>query len=329
MMDKLIERFPDQIDEALQIVDQISLKQKGREISHIHVAGLGGSGIGADFAAGFITKECRLPFTVSKGYDLPASVGPHTLAIASSYSGNTEETVNSFYQMQKAGAHIVVVSSGGKLIELAKKFGLSYVKVPDNWPSPRACLGYSVILQMGVLMYYGFISDSFINAFKASSARLRAEKEEIQTKALSIAKFLVDKTPIIYTTDYFSALALRFKQQINENAKTLCWYHIIPEMNHNELVGWKDQRQDIAVLALRTKHGNPRNTLRFDINKEIISDLAGSWIELYSRGESQIEETMYLVHLTDWVSYYLAMERGVDAVEVNIIDFLKGQLANQ
>jgi len=126
----------------------------------VYVAGLGGSGIGANFVAGFIRDECKVPYLIGKGYQIPNYVDENTLAIASSYSGNTEETLISFEQFEKTGAKIVVVSSGGKLIEIAKAKGYDYVQVPGNWPSPRACLGFSLVQQLFILQHLGLISDA-------------------------------------------------------------------------------------------------------------------------------------------------------------------------
>jgi glucose/mannose-6-phosphate isomerase len=328
-MDQLISRFPDQLEEAIGIATSLKLSDPPHQVTHVHVAGLGGSGIGADFASSFVSQSCLVPITVSKGYNIPACVGKHTLAIASSYSGNTEETINSYNQMKKAGAEIVVVSSGGKLAEMAKEDGNEWVPVPGNWPSPRACLGYSIVLQLAVLCEKGLISREYLKRFEETATKLREQKDEIITKAKNIASFLPGKTPVIYATRYLAPVALRFRQQINENAKSLCWHHIIPEMNHNELVGWRDERPDLAVIALRSNYDLQRNAVRFDINKEIISKLAGSWIEIYGKGDNQVEQAMYLVHLTDYVSYYLAEARNMDSVEVNVIDYLKGELAKQ
>jgi glucose/mannose-6-phosphate isomerase len=329
MMDKLIARFTEQLQEAMEIGSAAILHPHDHDIYKVYVGGLGGSGIGADFVSGFIRNECPIPYLVGKGYEVPAYVDKHTLAIASSYSGNTEETLASFDQMMKTGAKVVVVASGGKLIELAKTHGLDFIQVPGNWPSPRACLGYSFVQQLYIMNKLGFISNGFEAELRASIVSLDAESADIRQRASNIANFLIGKTAVIYTTDRTTAVAVRFRQQLNENAKVLCWHQIIPEMNHNELVGWKDKREDLAVIVLRNADDFNRNQTRIDINKEIISELSASWIEIFSKGDSLIERSMYLVHLTDWISWYLADLRGVDSIEVNVIDYLKGELSKQ
>ena len=133
--------------------------------------------------------------------------------------------------------------------------------------------------------------------------------------------------PIIYTTDRMESVAVRLRQQINENAKMLSWHHVIPEMNHNELVGWKSHDKRVSVLFMRNKDDYPRNATRMDINNKIISELCDTVIETYSKGQSLIEKNMYFVHLGDWISWYLSDMRKVDSIEVDVIDYLKGELA--
>jgi len=326
-MNQLIERFMDQLEEGLEIGRQAKIQPAAANISNIYVAGLGGSGIGADFVSSFIQDECKLPFLVRKGYHVPAFVGPNTLAIASSYSGNTEETLISYDQIKKQGARLICVASGGKIIEKAKADGHDYVQVPSNWPSPRACLGFSVAAQLWTLHHLGYISDRTIKQLSSAVTLLRAEEANIKVYAQQIAKQLFHKIPVIYIEDRMEPVAVRLRQQINENSKALCWHHVIPEMNHNELVGWTEKNENLTVVYLRNDDDYSRNAVRMDINKKIIGQYAGEIIEVFSKGSNVVEKSMYLVHLGDWISWYLSELRGVDALEVNVIDYLKGELA--
>jgi glucose/mannose-6-phosphate isomerase len=326
MMDQLVARFTEQLTEAIQIGDNATIRPHSQPIRQIYVSGLGGSGIGANFVAEFIRDFCPLPYMVGKGYHVPAFVDQHTLAIASSYSGNTEETLSSFDQLLKTGAKLIVIASGGKLIQLAKEHDLDYIQVPDNWPSPRACLGYSLVQQLFVLYKTGIISREPIDQVASAARLLDEESENIREKARHIGQLLYDKLPVIYTTDRMESVAVRFRQQVDENAKMLCWHHVIPEMNHNELVGWRSRYENIAVVLFRNKDDFDRNALRMDITKEIISEYAGSVIELYSKGQNLIERSLYFVHLGDWISVEMAALRNMDAVEVKVIDYLKNAL---
>ncbi len=326
MMDQLIERFMDQLEEALEIGQHASIRPASSDITHVYVAGLGGSGIGADFVSSFIQDECPIPFLVRKGYHVPAFVGKHTLAIASSYSGNTEETLIAYEQMKQRGARMICIASGGKLIEKARADGYEYVQVPANSPSPRACLGYSLTVQLWVLHKLGYISDRTIQQIHTSVALLRRESADIKAKAEQMAAQLHQHIPIIYAEDRMEPVAVRFRQQINENSKALCWHHVIPEMNHNELVGWREKNPNLAVVYFRNEDDYSRNALRMDINQTIIRQYTDRILEIHSKGNNQVERALYLVHLGDWISWYLAQLRGMDALEVKVIDYLKGEL---
>lgn len=327
MMDQLIERFPAQLTEALEIGENAFIKEHDKPINKIYVAGMGGSGIGANFVAEFIVGECKLPYLIGKSYDSPAFIDENTLYIASSYSGNTEETLSALSQVADSGAKIVCISGGGKLIALAKEKGYDYIQMPGDWPSPRACLGYSLVQQLYVLYKLNIIGKTVIDQLKSSIDLIKYDQDEIKSKAEKIAALMKGKIPVIYTTDRMEAVAVRFRQQVNENSKYLAWHHVIPEMNHNELVGWRDVYTNIAVIYFRNKDDYRRNAVRMDINKEVISKYCDTIIEIYSKGQSLVEKSMYFVHLGDWISWFLAEQRGVDALEVNVIDHLKGELS--
>jgi len=327
MMNQLIAKFPDQLVEALEIGEAAVINNHTEEIHKVYVAGLGGSGIGADFVKEFIREDSLVPYNVGKGYTIPQHVDKHTLAICSSYSGNTEETLECFNQMLTRGAKIVIISSGGKLIEEAKKRGLDYIQVPSGWPSPRACLGYSIVQQLFILFKLDIIDGSFKDQFRSAIDLIKFDQESIQTAAQQVAERTYDKLPIIYVTDRMEAVAVRLRQQINENAKMLCWHHVIPEMNHNELVGWTEKHPDKAIIYLRNRDDLRRNQVRIEINQEIISKYSDTIIDIFSKGNSLIEKAIYLVHLGDWISWYLSEKKGADAIEIDVIDYLKSELA--
>ncbi|MBL7827009.1 MAG: bifunctional phosphoglucose/phosphomannose isomerase [Saprospiraceae bacterium] len=326
-MDKMIARFPAQLEEALGIAQKVTLKKHNAPYRSVFISGLGGSGIGGGFVQDFVRGICKLPVVVSKGYSAPNWINKHTLAICSSYSGNTEETISTFEQLLGTGAKIVVIASGGKLIELAKKHGLDFVQVPGGWSSPRACMGYSIVAQLGILRAAKLIPGKLFNQVEAARKLLIKDQAAIQKSARKIAGFLHGKTPVLYVADQMEAVAVRWRQQINENAKMLCWHHVVPEMNHNELVGWRDQRPDVAVIWLRNRDDFQRTATRLDINKEIVQHYTQTSIELWSKGKSLIEKAFYFVHLGDWMSFYLAELHQVDPIEIKVIDFLKGELA--
>lgn len=328
MMDQLIAEFPQQLKEALEIGAAAKFTKNPKPIRNVLVAGLGGSGIGANFVIEFTRHECKVPFSVTKGYDLPAWVNESTLLICSSYSGNTEETLTTLELGIERNAKIVIITSGGKLLKRAQELGIDYIQLPAGKPSPRACLGYSFVQQIYILKHFRLIGKSLIADVRKALSLLKKEQKDIQKRAKILANSIHQKTTIIYTSDRMEAVAIRFRQQLNENSKVLCWHHVIPEMNHNELVGWTPQEGRFAVIMFRNSDDFKRNGIRMDITKDVVAQFADTTIELWSKGDSLCERSMYYVHLGDWVSFYLSeLRSGTDANEVKVIDYLKNELA--
>ena len=326
MMDQLIAGFPAQLQEALTIGQAAQLRQPDRDIRNIVVSGLGGSGIGGSLVAELIAAECNLPFAVNKGYTLPAYVSNHTLVIISSYSGNTEETLMAMQDALEKDAYVVCITSGGKVKEIAEEKGLDHILIPGGNP-PRACLGYSLVQQLVILQQYGFITDRILNGVARSIELLNREQEAIHAEAKELANYLLGKMPVLYSTDRLGSVAVRYRQQINENAKMLCWHHVVPEMNHNELMGWRDANDQLAVLFIRHHDDFDRNQQRIELSKKVIGRYTPHIRDLWSVGDSDIEKALYVIHLTDWSTYYLAQLREHDAMEIASIDFLKNELA--
>ncbi len=326
MMDVFIKEFPKQLKEAVAIGEQAKLTKHNKAIHNIVVLGMGGSGIGGDFAASFINEYSSVPMLSCKGYDIPAFVGENSLVITSSYSGNTEETLQAFGQALDKGAKIVCVTSGGTLLAKAKELNLDYIEVPNTGQPPRACLGYSFVQQLIILKYFGFAPADCIEQVKKGIANLENAQNIIHQAAMVAAMQMHGKFPVIYSTGRLEPVALRFRQQLNENTKILCVHSAVPEMNHNELVGWRKQNVDTVVLIFRSADDAKRNQIRIETCKEIIKEYA-EIIEFSCIGDSLIEQALYGVHYGDWVSYEMALIREIDPIEVKAIDLLKTRLA--
>lgn len=326
-MKKLIEAFPEQMASALEKAKQTNLTSLSEDIEHVYVAGLGGSGIGGDYIKEIIRDECKIPYIVGKGYDIPAFVGKKTLFIASSYSGNTEETLASLKLALSKGAEVLCITTGGKMKEIAEKNACRLMLLPKGESVPRAYLGASLMYQMSAMVELGFVSDAIYKDARSSIDLLKFDQDEIKAKAKKTADAIYGKIPLIYTTDRMESVALRLRQQINENGKQLGWHTVIPEMNHNELVGWGLPNDNIVAVYLRNKDDYKRNAIRIDINKDIIAKKAHSVIEIYSKGSTLLQKMMYFTHFGDWVSLFLSELNGVDVVEVDVIDYLKGELS--
>ena len=324
-METLIKNFPKQLKEAIEISNNLKPIPDTKDVREVLIVGMGGSGIGGDFVQSIVFEDCSVPVLVIKGYELPAFINENSLVIVSSYSGNTEETIHAFQTALQKKCRIVCLSSGGTIEKEALKNNIPFVAVPAGYPSPRACLGFSVVLQLAILLKYNLIKSSLFEHIQIATDLIKFEQDEIQNKAKTIAQQLSGKFVAIYSTDRFEPVALRFRQQLNENAKVLCWHNVFTEMIHNELVCWAD-KSPVAVVFLRNKDDLKKNIQRMDICKNIISAKTNTFIEIYSKGQHKIEKLIYMIHLVDWISFYLAKIRNVDVSEVKVIDFLKTEL---
>lgn len=322
----LVNAFPEQLTRAMAIGDVAKIGKNKFPIRNILISGLGGSGIGGTIIGDILKDDAGVPIIVNKDYQIPHFVNENTLVIVSSYSGNTEETMSALLQAKKANAQIICVTSGGLVREYAETNDLDYILIDGGMP-PRACFGQSFVQLLYILFYLGIIEENFKTYLQNSIDLLNSEASDIQQIAKNIAEQLNGKIPVIYACAKFEGVSVRFRQQINENAKTLAWHHVVPEMNHNELVGWRDRNEQIGVIFLRNNKDYERNIERMDFVKEVVTQYASTVIELYSKGEHDIERVLYLIHLTDWVSCYLAELKGVDAIEIDVINKLKSKLA--
>jgi glucose/mannose-6-phosphate isomerase len=325
-MKTLVANFSKQLSEAIRIGSNANLTPADNKISNVLICGLGGSGIGGSIVSQLVAKDANVPMETAKGYFIPAYVNENTLVIISSYSGNTEETLQCMEAAIKRKAKIVSVTSGGKVEEISKANNFDHIIVPGGMP-PRSCLGYSLTQLFFILGFFGIIKTNYKKELENAINLIDAEETNIIAEANSIATKLVDKTPVIYATTYNEGIAIRFRQQLNENAKILCWYHIIPEMNHNELVGWTTKNDNLSVLFFLDANEYPRNMSRVEINKEVIKKYTSHITEIHSKGNSAIEKAIYFIHLGDWISVMLGDLRGVDLMEVNVINHLKSALS--
>lgn len=325
-MKKLIEEYTSHLNKAIQIGKNTTFNAPKKSINQVLIGGLGGSGIGGTIISQLVAKECKVPVIINKSYHLPAFVNANTLVICCSYSGNTEETLSMYASAEEKGAEIAVITSGGKFVELAKENNLNHLVIPGGLP-PRAAFGLSFPQLFFVFEKYGLINNAFITKLEKSISSINEVEEEIQEEASTIASQLFGKTPIIYSESSKEGIAVRFRQQINENAKMLCWHHVFPELNHNELVGWRTKNEDLAVVVFRSTEDFYRNQERIDYSKKVITNYTNTIIDIYAKGDSPLEEALYLIHLGDWVSYFIAELKGIDSVEVDVITGLKDMLA--
>jgi glucose/mannose-6-phosphate isomerase len=327
LMKEHIANFTKQMREAITIGENAVLTPSKNQIRNVLVTGLGGSGIGGTIIAQITDKELKVPMFVNKDYFLPAFVNENTLVIVSSYSGNTEETVQAMDAALARGAKIVCVTAGGKITAMAKEKGCDLISIPGGMP-PRACFGYSALQLLYILQSNGLIGDAFRKDLQDTIALLDAEEEVVKAATYKLAGQLIGKIPAIYCEARYEGVAVRLRQQINENSKMLCWHHVLPEMNHNELVGWTEPHPDVAVLMFRNEDDFVRTQKRLSITSDVVKKFTPHFFEIHSKGKTQLQRTIYLLHYGDWLSWYIAEIKKIDATEVNVIDFLKGELAS-
>lgn len=325
-MFELIRDFPKQLLHALELGEKLNIKiEPSKPIKNIVVCGLGGSGIGADLVAEILRDTLSVPLYVNKGYFLPGFVDEHTLLVLSSYSGNTEETISNATQAVDKKIKPIIIATGGRLEEIAIENNFHICKIPSGKP-PRASLGYSTVMLFYVLHHAGLINDSFKNALARVANFLEEGQTAIMRNTEFLAAKLLNKIVVVYAEDKYASTALRLKQQINENSKMYCWYNVVPEMNHNELVGWREPNENLSVVFLRTDDEFPRNTHRILYKKDVIVALTNNVFEVDDQGIDTYEKHFYLIHFGDWLSYHLAVLQGVDPMDIKVIDTLKEHL---
>jgi glucose/mannose-6-phosphate isomerase len=326
--------FPQQVEQAVRIGKEAKVKLNVKGIENMVLTGLGGSAIGGDLLRSYLAEELKVPFMVNRHYVLPEYVGKNTLVIVSSYSGNTEETISAHKDAIKRKARVLCISTGGETATIAKKHKQPWVQIPPGL-SPRAALGYSFFPLLVVFGKLGLIRSKdrdikeTIQLLKTKAA-LFSNPEWPENGPLRLAERITGKLPIIYSpAEHLDAINLRWRGQIAENSKQLSSGHVLPEMNHNELVGWKvlvNLMKQTHVIFLKDTGTHKRVAIREEITKQIVTQYAGAVTEVASEGTSLLARMFSLIHFGDWVTLYLAILNNEDPEPVAVIDFLKGEL---
>ncbi len=307
------------------------------EVRQVVVAGMGGSAIGADLLRCYALYEMKVPLIVNRDYLIPGFVDKNTLVILSSYSGNTEEMLTSLEAARFLGAQLFAITSDGQLSDFAQDLTFGYIEIPQGLP-PRAALGYSFIPLTTLCELWGFIPDQH-KAIESTQYALHKGAEKLakdvptdENAAKKLAQKLHGKLPIIYSSPRLEAVATRFRGQISENAKALAYSSVLPEMNHNELVGWKniyELGKYIQPIFLEDSEDYPRNKFRMNFVADVMRELGVEPIFLRPpQKDAPFMTRMFeLIQLGDFASYYLAMLNEQDPKPVHIIDKLKAALS--
>jgi glucose/mannose-6-phosphate isomerase len=329
-----IKELPSQCRQAWESVMQFTLPDDYRDVNKVVVLGMGGSAIGADLVRTLVQAEAKVPVLVYRDYGLPAFVDVNTLLIASSYSGNTEETLSAFEPALKLGVKKLAFTSGGKLAVMAQENRVPLFKI-EYRAQPRAALGFSFIPTLGVMQKLGFIRDKSsdvaeaVRVLESLSAALDEKSPVKSNPAKQLAQKLFGRLPVVYGAGIAAEAAHRWKTQLNENSKAWSFYEVFPELNHNAAVGFPLPREvasKIRIVLLRSPTFNSRIKLRYDVTVELLKQAGVSTDFVDGQGKSQLAQMISLVSFGDYVSYYLALLYKVDPSPVKVISYLKERL---
>lgn len=310
----------------------IALDDEYRTASSIVVCAMGGSAIGASLAGELLSDQLTVPFTVVRDYDLPAAVGPDTLVVAVSHSGGTEETLSTYRQARERGARVLAITTGGELAERADKDGVPCLRY-DCPGQPRAALPMVLGLWLKLLGELGYVPDQSETVEAALTHLDEIARDVPATKdnqAAEIAGKLAGKIPIVYGAGFLAEAARRFKGQISENGKQTAAWEVIPEQNHNAVVGYqfpKDLGQTAVFVLLRASLEHPRHAVRFEYLKDLMDRRQLKYVEITGTGPDKLSQLVSAIFWGDLSSYYLAHKNGVDPTPVEILLSLKAALA--
>lgn len=327
--------FPEQCQKAWEKVLKFELPPEYTKISNVVIVGMGGSAIGGDIVRRLALTESKVPVWVHRDYGLPAFVDESTLVIASSYSGNTEETLSAFTESLRTPARKLVITSGGKLKHLAENEGIP-VFVVDYQAPPRAALPHSFVPLVGIFQKLGLLGDKSADLQEALVILNKLSTDFIETRPLAsnpakqLAAKLWGHVAVIYGAEMLSEVARRWKTQFNENSKAWAFFESLPELNHNAVAGYEfpiEAKEKIFVLMLRSSSLHPRNLLRYDVTAKLLAKAGIAHEFAEAKGESALAQMMSLVLLGDYSSFYLAMLNRVDPTHIDAINFIKQYLA--
>lgn len=296
----------------------------------------GGSAASGHLLRSYLFDRLQVPFVVNQGYRIPAWVGPGTLALAVTHSGNTEETLSAFEQARERGAALIAITAGGKLLEAAQRYAAPTIRIPGGL-MPRAALGYIAVPILVVLERLGLIRAErapileTAALFERLAERYGAAAPVAGNPAKAMARQIAGRTPLVYgSLEHLDGVAWRWKNQFGENSKLLAFWNAVPALHHDEIVGWDGPREmtrQFAAVFLRDPADPDKIRRRIDITREILADRAGAVLEATAEGESLLTRLFSLVYLGDFISLYLPILRGVDPTPVAVIDLFKEKMA--
>ncbi|UCH62987.1 MAG: bifunctional phosphoglucose/phosphomannose isomerase [Fidelibacterota bacterium] len=340
-MGKAIRDCPQQITNILETHTGWTPRKYVDAPKQILYLGMGGSAIGGDLVRVWAERFSTVPMVVVRGYTVPRWIGAETLVLASSYSGNTEETLSAVEEAAAQDGRIVAIASGGQLAEHCQAKGWDFVPIPGGL-QPRAAIGYSLAAVALILVRFRVLPQSVLDELAAGARLMTSEGErwndpdQSENEPLEAAKLIGKRLPIIYgAVSTTEALALRLRGQLAENSKLLASHHVLPEQNHNEIVGLAERIKnpgDALVIWLKDSDDHPRIKLRQDLSAQLMGikmqpqTLPPMECTLAGSGKSLIQRNLTLLHKIDWLSYYEALLRDRDPSDIEILTKLKQEM---
>ncbi len=331
-----IDTLPDQLESAWDLGMSLPLPD-WTGIRQVIVAGMGGSAIGGDLAAAYVEPGCRVPVTLQRGYDLPGwAEGKDTLIIASSHSGNTEETLSAYSLARSRGCRILALCTGGALAEQSRAADVP-VWVFEHQGQPRTAVGYSFGLLLAALTRLGLVPDpaaemeDALAVMRTQQDSIRADVPDVHNPAKRMAGQLVNRWVTVAGAQHLAPVARRWKGQVSEVAKAWAQFEDLPEMDHNTLAGTQhpaSRLSHLMAIFLRASSLHPRNRLRTNLTKQtfMLQGIGTDFID--AQGTSRLAHQWSLLHFGDYVSYYLAMAYGVDPTPIETIEGFKQEMAS-
>ncbi|TSC72590.1 MAG: glucose/mannose-6-phosphate isomerase [Parcubacteria group bacterium Gr01-1014_38] len=323
-MEGVIRRSPEQFAAGLRAAEGVRLSRG--PFSQVILAGMGGS-----WMAGALVRDAGLskaPITIHRGYGLPERVPSDTLVLASSFSGNTEETLSAYEAARAAGLSLIGVAAGGELEKRCTSAGVPFVKILADPPTmqPRSATGYGVGILVQILARIGLATADAVSTVERLGRFLAGSMESARQQGEALAAVLTAVTPIIYASDRFAAVAHLWKIKINENAKAPAFWNVFPELNHNEMIGWSFVHGAFHVVLLRDANDHPRVQKRFDITLALLREKGIASTIVPITGTTLPEKVFSSLLVGDWASTALALAHGVDPSPVPMVEDLKKRL---
>jgi len=318
-MRSVIKSMAEQIKEGLKLSEGI---EAVGSINRIFICGMGGSALPGDLLKSYLYNS-KIPVIVVKDYHIPKYMNDKSLVFVISYSGNTEETISAYREVMKTGAEIIVITSGGKLEELAKMNDDTLIKVPKGI-QPRQAIGYQFFPILNILQNSNIIEN--VQEDIKNTIAILSKTSVYEENAKNLAIKLQNRIPVIYSSNKLSILAEKWKISFNENCKMPAFYNVFPEMNHNEMNGYLNLNGDYYVIIIKDEDDNQRIRKRMKIFKDLVKEKGIDVAEMVIRGDSLLAKIFSGIYIGEWVSYYLALLLEQDPTPVDIVEDFKKRL---